>query len=234
MAAPKEIDNTEEAALASFLLRLCHDLRAPLRAIRTHSELLVKDWPGRLDAPVDQRLGFITAGTESIERLVDGLTGYSLALSIDRGSFQPVKMDVLLRLALAKLQKEFRDSGATVTYDSLPRVHGNPDSLAQLWEILLLNSARHRGPETPCVHVSAERRGSDWILGVQDNGPGIEAAYLERVFNPFERLRGKETAGAGLGLAIARVIVGRHGGKIWAEPQAGAGARVSFSLPAVD
>jgi len=221
-----------QPVLSEFLLRLCHDLRSPLRAIRAHTELLVKDWPAPRDATLEERLRFITSGADTIELLLSGLASYSLALGIDQGSFQQAQMEVLLRLVVAKLRKELREAEAEVTYDTLPRVTGNPDRLSQLLEILLLNGVRHRGKEPPRIHVSAERQGADWVFAVRDNGPGIESAYLERVFKPFERLRGKELPGPGLGLAIARLIAERHGGKMWAESRPGSGATFLFTLPA--
>ena len=217
--------------ISEFLLRVCHDMRSPARAIRAHAELLAKDF-GSGDAGLQERVGFITSGIQNIEILADGLASYSLALRIETSSFQPAQMDVLLRLVLAKLRKELQAAGAEVTYDALPRVHGNQDRLSQLWENLILNAIRHRGSEAPRIHVSAERQGQHWQLAVRDNGPGIEAAYLERIFQPFERLRGKQAPGCGLGLKIAREIVERHGGRIWAESIPGAGSTFFFTLPA--
>ncbi len=240
MSAPQDSDAKSSARpqseleLSDFLLRLCHDLRSPLRAIRAHTELLAKDWPGPRDPAAEERFGFVASGAQNIELLVDGLASYSLALKIDRNSFQPAQMDVLLRLVLAKLRNPLREAGAEVTYDALPVVSGNPDRLSQLFEILIMNAVRHRGAEAPRIHFSAERQEAAWRFSARDNGPGIEPAYLERVFKPFERLRGKQVPGPGLGLAIARVIVERHGGSIWAGPGAGSGTAFFFTLPAVD
>lgn len=223
-------EQTRDVELSDFLLRLCHDLRSPLRAIRAHAELLQK---GSNTAAADsgQLLGFIVSGAENIYLLADGLSTYSLALRTDPSSFQPAQMDVLLRLTLAKLRKELQACGGEVTYDPLPRIWGNPDRLSNVLENLILNAVRHRGTAAPRVHVRAEQREQEWIFAVRDNGPGIEAAQLQRIFKPFERLRGKESPGAGLGLAIAREVVERHGGKIWAESAAGGGSIFFFTLP---
>ena len=218
--------------ISEFLLRLCHDLRGPARAIRGHAELLAKDFAAVGDPGVPERLGFITTGIQSVEALAEGLASYSLALRIEAGSFQPTQMEVLVRLVLAKLRKEVQTAGAEVSYGALPQIHGNPDRLSQLWENLILNAIRHRGPEAPRIQVSAEVAERNWRFAVRDNGPGIESAYLEKIFKPFERLRGKQTPGCGLGLAIAREIVERHGGRIWAESAPGAGATFFFTLPA--
>lgn len=214
---------------SEFLLRTCHDFRAPLRAVRAHAELLLRDEHTHTEAA--DRLGFIVEGARKIDLLVDALSRYSIALQIAPGSFQPTSMEIALRSALAKLDGEVRANEALVTYDKLPRVAGNPERLAELLENLLCNALRHRGPPSPRIHVSAEEQADGWIVEVRDNGPGIEADYLERVFEPYERIH-QESAGAGMGLATCRVIVERHGGRIWAESKPGGGAQFLFYLPA--
>lgn len=240
MAAADETKSAQESPderrmrdveLSDFLLRLCHDLRSPLRAIRAHAELLQKGSDKAPAADSAQLLGFIISGAENIHLLADGIATYSLALRTDPSSFQPAQMDVLLRLTLAKVRKELQACGAEVTYDPLPRVWGNPDRLSNVLENLILNAMRHRGTAAPRVHVRAEQRGQEWVFAVGDNGPGIEAPQLQRIFKPFERLRGKESPGPGLGLAIARAVVERHGGKIWAESPASGGSIFFFTLP---
>jgi signal transduction histidine kinase len=217
---------------SEFLLRLCHDLKTPLRSIRANAELLLRGGPTTEASDVEKRLGFIVEGARRIELLADGLTSYSMALEIMRGAFQPTPMGVLLRVVLAKLDRELRDAGATVSYGDLPRILGNPDRLMQVLENLVRNAIHYRGPEAPVIHITAQKRGDEWLFAVRDNGPGVEAAYLETIFKPFERLRGAEGAGAGMGLTICRAIVERHGGRIWAESNAGAGSAFLFTLPA--
>lgn len=225
-------DEGRDRELSDFLLRLCHDLRTPLRAIRSHAELLLKasDPPANTDA--EQRLGFIVSGAESMRLLVDGLADYSLALRVEQSSFQPTQAGVLVRLVLAKLRAELERARAEVTYDALPRVNGDPDRLSQVFESVILNAIRYRGTEAPRIHISTEKQDGSWRFAVRDNGPGIEPEYLQRIFKPFERLRGKGVPGAGLGLAIAREIVSRHGGTMWAESQLGAGSTFFFTVPA--
>jgi signal transduction histidine kinase len=141
-------------------------------------------------------------------------------------------MDVLFRTVLAMLDKELRANDARVTNDKLPRVSGDPDRLMEVFENLLHNALRHRGPDPPQIQITVERRADEWLLAVRDNGPGVEAAYLKSIFQPFVRLHGQQSAAPGLGLAISRVIVERHGGRIWAESAPGAGATFLFTLPA--
>ena len=181
---------------------------------------------------LSERLGFIIDGARKIDLLVDGITSYSIALEIERESFQPTAMEVMLRTALAKLDQELRSHDAKVSYGKLPRVPGDPDRLIQVFENLLRNALQHRGEAPPSVNISAERRAEEWLFAVRDNGPGVEAAYLETIFRPFERLHGRQRQGPGLGLTVCREIVERHGGRMWAESQAGSGATFFFTLPA--
>jgi len=226
------MSSKSDRELSEFLLRACHDLRSATRAVRTHSELLLKDTAGD-SAPVQlgERLGFIIEGSRKIDGLLDGLVQYSLALQTDPASFQPTRADVLLRVVLARLDKERRAADAEVEYGALPEVNANPDRLTQVFENLLRNALMHRGAAPPRIRVSAEQQSAEWLLTVRDNGPGIEAESLERVFTPFERLGGAKARGAGLGLAICREIVERHGGKIWAESPPQGGAAFYFTLP---
>jgi light-regulated signal transduction histidine kinase (bacteriophytochrome) len=225
--------STSDRDLSAFLLRACHDLRGSLRAIRANAELLQRDGAAAETADFERRLGFIVDGARRIDLLTDGLSGYSIALQIEEASFQFTRMDAQLRTALAKLDKELREQGAEVTYGELPGVLGNPDRLAQIFETLLRNALRHRGQSSARIHVSAEKQGEEWLFAVRDNGPGIDAAYLERIFRPFERLNPTEHEGVGMGLAICRAIVERHGGRLWAESTPGTGSTFLFTLPAV-
>lgn len=215
--------------LSEFLLRACHDLRGPLRAIRTHTELLLKRGSAQQASEVEQNLVFIVTGAAQASLLVDSLTDYSLALQTDPTSFQPVPIEVILRAALAKIARRLRENGADVTYESLPCVQGNPDRLMQLFEYLLDNAVCRRGPDEPRVRITAESMRGAWLFKVWDNGPALEAALLEDIFRPFVRLHGKEHPA--LALAICREIVERHGGTIWAESEPGGGCVFCFTLP---
>jgi len=218
--------------ISEFLLRACHDLRSAARGVRTHSELFLKEAGKSRDSASGQRLGFIVEGVRRIDLLLDSLVHYSLALQIESASFQSTSMGVLLRLVLARLDKDLRASGAKVIYGELPTVTGNPDRLMQLFENLLRNPLVHCSSAPLRIQISAASQAGHWLFTVRDNGSGIEPALLERVFMPFERLESKHRPGAGLGLATCRVIVERHGGRIWAESQPGSGTTFHFTLPA--
>jgi signal transduction histidine kinase len=238
---PAEKDGMD---ISRFLLRVCHDLRTPVRAIRAHAELIRKGSYSEGTAGhanLDERLDFIVDGARKIDLLTDGLTSYSIALETEKTSFQPTRMDVTFRTAMARLAPELRDRAAEVICGELPCVSGDPDRLVQVFEKLLQNALRHSGVSAPRIHISADKRPApeapewnkqdEWLFAVRDNGPGIEADYLDLIFKPFERLH-SEREGVGMGLAICRVIVERHGGRLWAESTPGIGSTFFFALPA--
>jgi len=222
---------TDEHGASEFLLHASHDLRAALRAIRVPTDLLLKGCQTAQVPGLEERLGLIVDAAQKIDLLADGIASYAIALQIRKELFQPAPMDVLFRAVLATLNKELRANDARVTNETLPHVSGDPDRLMEVFGNLLHNALRHRGPDPPQIQITVERRGDEWLLAVRDNGPGVEAAYLESIFRPFVRLHGRQYAGPGLGLAICRVIVERHGGRIWAESAPGAGATFLFTLP---
>lgn len=221
-----------DLAASGFLLRMCHDMKTSLRAIRAHTELLARSPELAGVSDLGERVGFIVEGARRIDLLADGLSSLSLALEIERSTFQPTAMTVMLRSVLAKLDQEIRSNGATVTYEKLPSVNGDPDRLMQVFANLVLNAFQHRGDAPPEVRIAAEKQGADWLFTVGDRGPGVEGAYLETIFKPFERLHGKRYAGPGLGLTVCRTIVERHGGRMWAESAVGNGTTIFFTLPA--
>ena len=217
--------------VSEFLLRACHDLRAPLRSIRVHAELLLRDLPAVSEPVLEERFGFIIDGAQRIDLLVDGLAAYSIGLQVNAGVFQTVDIAAMLRTALSGLDQMLSANGAEVTYGPLPTVQGAPDQLIQLFENLIRNTLHHRGPAAPRIRIAAEERAGEWLFRVRDNGPGVEADFLEAIFKPFERLDPARHPGPGLGLAVCRAIVSRHGGRIWCESEPGAGATFLFTLP---
>lgn len=223
---------TFEHEASEFLLHASHDIRAALRGIRVPADLLLKGRQAAQAPGLEERLGMIVDGAQKIDQLADGIASYAIALQIRKETFQPVPLDALFRAVLAMLDKELRANDASVTNEKLPRVAGDPDRLMEVLKNLLQNALRHRGADPPRIQVTVEGRANEWLLAVRDNGPGVEAAYLESIFRPFVRLHGGQHGGPGLGLAICRVIVERHGGRIWAESGNAAGTTFLFTLPA--
>jgi len=214
-----------DSELSEFLLRACHDLRGPLRSVRIYADLLAKKRDG--DGPgVEQSLSFMSNGAITAGAMVDGLSDYALALGIDASRFQPTPLDVIVRLAIAKLAAPIRESDAKVSYGELPSVTGDADRLLLLFEYLLDHALRRRGENPLHVSIAAEAQDGGWLFTVRDTGSAVAAESLEKAFTPFARLHGNQRPGPGL--ATCRVIVERHGGNIWVEA---GGCEIRFTLP---
>ncbi|MBN1963861.1 MAG: GHKL domain-containing protein, partial [Anaerolineae bacterium] len=150
--------------------------------------------------------------------------------------FAPTNLETVLANVLIGLGPAIADAGATITHDPLPTIMADEGQMAQLLQNLLGNAIKFaREGTSPQVHVSAEARDEEWVFTVQDNGIGIEAQYFERIFIIFQRLHGKtEYSGTGIGLAICKRIIERHGGRIWLESEPGLGSTFTFTLPQPD
>jgi len=220
------------AELDQFASVLAHDLKEPLRAVLNYTRLLEDRCRNRLDARGERFLGHIRAGAERLDRMLEGLLEYS-RVGTRGGPPAPTDAEAVFRQACADLRALIEQTGARITHDPLPVVMADETQLLRLLENLLGNALKFRGPEPPRVHVRAQRRHRHWVFAVSDNGIGIEPRDQERIFAPFQRGQAQtDCSGEGLGLAIARRIVERHGGKIWVESTPGRGSTFYFSVPA--
>jgi light-regulated signal transduction histidine kinase (bacteriophytochrome) len=206
-------------------------LQEPLRVARGYLELLGRRYGAQLDESGKQFLGHAVSGTMRMQELIDDLLQYSRVGTRGR-PFEAVDMGAALAQALATLEVAVREAGATVTHDPLPTVHGDAVQLGRVLQNLLGNAMKFKGDQPPTVHVSAERHGDVWEFAVRDNGIGVRAKDLDRLFVIFQRLHGEVYPGTGIGLALCKRIVERHGGRIWAESTSGAGSTFRFTLPA--
>jgi signal transduction histidine kinase len=218
--------------LEQFAYVASHDLKEPLRKIRIHLQLLERRCRGRLGAEADQYIAYAVDGAARLQALVNDLLAYARVGS--RGKpFAQTGSAAALGQALVHLQPAVQEQGATVTHGPLPPVWADETQLVQLFQNLVGNAVKFRGPEPPRIHVEARPQGGEWLFSVRDNGIGIAPQYAERIFVLFERLQGAQDAsGTGIGLAICKKIVERHGGKIWVESEPGKGATFRFTLPA--
>ena len=217
--------------LKQFAYVASHDLQTPLRAIAGFAQLLEAECGGELDETAKQYIGRIVAGTARMQTLISDLLGYS-RVEARAVPFAPVRLDALFDDVVSMLSPSIEASGGRVTRGALPEVQGDPVQLAQLMQNLVENALKYRGETPPTVRVEASRDGGAWTVTVEDNGIGISPEHHARIFEIFRRLH-SQTAypGTGIGLAVCRRIVERHGGRIGVESQLGQGSRFFFTIP---
>lgn len=221
--------------LQRFAFAISHDLKGPLRSVRSFAELLERRYKSQLDADADEFITFILDGTKRMEDLLNDILAYSQAGREDKTRPEPTQAANVLQWAIMNVDGMAKKSGASITWDPLPTVYVDQTQMASLLQHLLSNSIKFRGAESPRIHISARRLEGDLHeFSVSDNGAGVAPEYTERIFGIFKRLVTSEVPGTGIGLAICRKIVEAHGGKIWMESEPGSGATVKFTLPAYD
>jgi signal transduction histidine kinase len=219
-------------ALTQFAFAASHDLQEPLRGVITYAELLQRDYADRLDDNGREFLSGIINGGLRMSSLIRDLLEYARVTTTADNS-QNVDMNEVLDQTRDWFGERLSESGATLTYDSLPVVKGSAVRLAQVIRNLVENSVKYRRNDVPLqVHVSAQSRGREWVFTVTDNGQGFDPAFREEIFDVFRRIGGRSVAGTGIGLAICRTVVEAAGGKIWAEGRPNEGATFYFTWPA--
>ena len=220
------------AELEQFAYVASHDLQEPLRMVTGYTQLLVKRYRDRLDADAQEYFRFMVDGAKRMQGLIQDLLTYSRVGS--RGKpFGPTDCDEILQRSLQGLQVAIDESGAQVTSDPMPTICADEGQLGQLLQNLIANGIKYRNGQAPRIHIGCERRNGHWQFSVADNGIGIDPQYGEKIFIIFQRLHTREEyEGSGIGLAICKKIVERHGGKIWLESELGKGSTFYFSIPA--
>jgi light-regulated signal transduction histidine kinase (bacteriophytochrome) len=214
-----------------FLQSAVHDLRATQRRTGVAAELLLQASDDLERRELTEQILHSVSKTED---LLTGIGKYANALTPARYSITAFSSHSALRFAIANLDREIRETGATLTIGDLPEISGDRDRIAELFEQLVSNALKFKGADPPIVFISARREPESWLFSVKDNGVGIPKKYRHRLFTAFRRLHGAEVAGAGLGLAISRKIVEAHGGRIWIEDSDESGVTISFRLRAPD
>jgi signal transduction histidine kinase len=220
--------------LEQFAYISSHDLQEPLRVISGFVQLIAKRYKGHLDKDADKYIGFITDAVARQQQLIMGILAFS---RVGRKSTNPAPCDAnrALETALANIQQTIREAEARVIHDHLPMVRAYESELIQLFQNLVSNGIKFRSDRNPEIRISAQREDAHWIFAVGDNGIGIEPQYWEQIFVMFKRLHTrKDYSGTGIGLAICKKIVERHGGRIWLKSKPGEGSVFYFTLPAAE
>jgi len=229
-AAELERSNKE---LEQFAYVASHDLQEPLRMITSYSQLLERRYKDKLDGDALEFIDYVVDGAKRMQELINDLLAYSRVGT--RGhEFEAIDMEAVYNRVLSNLQVAIEEQRAEVSHDPLPKVMADGLQLVQLLQNLIGNAIKFHGDAPPKVHVSAEVQNQEALFCVSDQGIGFEPEYAERIFQVFQRLHGKRSyPGTGIGLAICKKIVERHGGRIWVESQLDKGAKFYFTLPLV-
>jgi two-component system, chemotaxis family, CheB/CheR fusion protein len=227
----EEALQTTNAELQNFAYALTHDLQEPLRMVVNFTELLGREYAGRLGGEADKFISYSVEGALRIEALLKALLAYWEVNGREHDGFASIDCGAVLAKALLNLQTAIAESGAVVTSGPLPTLLAEEIMLTQLFQNLISNSIKYRSEETPRIHVEAEKDGEGWLFAVRDNGIGIDPQDAARVFGMFRRLHGNEISGTGIGLALCKKIVERKGGRIWVESETGRGATFKFTIP---
>jgi PAS domain S-box-containing protein len=219
------------AELEQFAYVASHDLQEPLRMVASYTQLLGKRYGDRLEGDAKEFMAFIVDGAGRMKQLIEDLLAYSRVGT--RGKeMKPFRLEAAFERARINLRAAIEESNAEVTQAGLPEVLGDESQLAQLLQNLIGNALKFRAAATPVVHVSSSEKDDEFVIAVEDNGIGIEPQYFERIFMVFQRLHDKgQYPGTGIGLAICKKVVDRHGGRLWVESAPGKGSRFVFTLP---
>jgi PAS domain S-box-containing protein len=226
----RELNRSNED-LRQFAYVASHDLQEPLRMVTSFMQLLARRYAGRLDADAHEFISFALDGATHMQQLIEDLLAYSCVgttgMDLDRNSSEEA-----LERALINLKRAIQESGAAVTHDPLPAVLADRRQMIQLFQNLVGNAIKYRSAAIPQVHISAvKQERNEWVFAVHDNGLGIEAQYFEKIFGVFQRLHSREEiSGTGIGLAICKKIVERHGGSISVDSKPGHGSTFRFAL----
>ena len=220
------------AELQQFAYVASHDLQEPLRMVTNFTQLLSERYASQLDDDAREFIGFAVGGAVRMQGLIQDLLAYSRVETKSK-SVGAVNCNEILRSAVANLHTVIAENGALVRLEDLPVVRADATQMVQLFQNLIGNSIKFKRANPPQVHISAVRKGDDWVFSVRDNGIGIEPRFADRIFVLFQRLHhSEEYPGTGIGLALCKKIVERHGGNIRVESHPGEGSTFIFSIPA--
>lgn len=219
------------ADLEQFAYVASHDLQEPLRMVTSYLNLLERRYKDKLDTDASEFIHFAVDGAQRMKGLIQDLLSFS-RIGRQQVYIREVDVEPVLQAALQNLKAAIAEYQAEVTVESLPTVHGDPGLLTQVFQNLIGNAIKFHGERNPQITISAAQTGGEWVFSVKDNGIGIERVHEERIFRIFERLHAVEQyPGTGVGLAVSKKIVERHGGRIWVSSEVGRGSTFYFSIP---
>ena len=219
------------AELEQFAYVASHDLQEPLRMIASYTQLILRRYGDRFDGDAREFMDFIVDGATRMKQLIEDLLAYS-RVGTHGKAFRPTDSGAAVQKALANLRAAIESSTGTVTHDPLPTINADEFQLVQLFQNLIGNALKFKGAETPRVHISVNEQADTWTFGVKDNGIGIDGEYFDRIFMVFQRLHSRtDYPGTGIGLAICKKVVDRHGGRLWIESGVGSGSTFWFTVP---
>lgn len=214
-----------------FAYAASHDLQEPVRMVGSYVQLLACRYKGKLDSDADEFIHFAMDGAERLQAMIMGLLDFSRVQSRGKPA-ESTSCEATFEQAMRDMRAAIEESGAVVTHDPLPTISYDDVQLSRLFQNLIDNAIKFRRDEPPHVHISAEQQGGQWVFSVQDNGMGIAQEQSTRIFNIFDRLHSREEyPGIGMGLAVCKRIVERHGGRIWVESESGRGSTFYFTVP---
>jgi signal transduction histidine kinase/integral membrane sensor domain MASE1 len=219
------------AELEQFAYIASHDLQEPLRMVASFVQLLERRYKDKLDSDANEFIAYAVEGAKRMQALINGLLAYS-RIGTHGKPFELTDCEAVLESALSNLRVAIEESNAIVTHDPLPTVMADGSQLIQLFQNLIGNALKFCNIKAPEIHIGVKQRYGEWLFSVKDNGIGIDPQYAERIFVIFQRLHTRsEYSGTGIGLAICKKIVERHGGRIWVESELGKGATFYFTIP---
>jgi light-regulated signal transduction histidine kinase (bacteriophytochrome) len=218
--------------LEQFAYAVSHDLQEPLRVVRSYLRLLEDRYSDQLESKAEEYVDHAVGSAERMKAMIEALLALSRVGTRGK-AFAPTDCETVLENVLADLALMIEDAEAEVTHDPLPTVMADEAQLAQVFQNLIANAIKFRREDVPPqVHVSAEPEGDEWVFSVADNGIGIDPEQADRLFQIFQRLHTREEyEGLGIGLALCRRVVERHGGRIWVESEPGEGSTFTFTIP---
>ncbi len=226
-----ELERSNEE-LEQFAYITSHDLQEPLRTMGSYAGLLKRRYKGKLDEDADDFIDFMIEGSNRMKDMIQALLEYS-RVGTKGEKFREFNAEESLRTAIYNLRTSIDENNALISHDPLPTIYADPNQITRLFQNLISNSIKFRKKDVhPEIYISAQKSEDEWVFSVRDNSIGMEQEYTDRIFEIFRRLHPiGEYPGAGIGLAIVKRIIDRHGGRIWVESELGKGSTFYFTIP---